>query len=300
MHAHAFFLETIYMFDSTKITTLHEFITSVKSDPSLLLQPELSFFREYLVSLGASVPEPAAASSDPDLIPAESDPLSTKPSPHASEATDAELDLIAAMKSDAAHAFAQNDFATALTLYNDILTKSGASAMLLTKRAEVLLSLRRPKAAIADCDYALELNPSSGKAFRVRGVAYRFLGEYERAHFDLGKAQSIDYDDEVEKIKRFVDKKWAEKKTDHEEFHEPEEDIPTSTSHPSAPSGMPDMGSLFSDPDIASALGNPKVMAALQQMMSNPAAIFQYQNDPEVGPVLMKLMSKMGMGGFGM
>jgi hypothetical protein len=40
-------------------------------------------------------------------------------------------------------------------------------------------------------------------------------------------------------------------------------------------------------------------MTAFQSMMSNPASILQYQNDPEVGPILMKLMSKMGGGGFG-
>ena len=44
---------------------------------------------------------------------------------------------------------------------------------------------------------------------------------------------------------------------------------------------------------------NPKVMAAVQQCMGNPMAMMQYMNDPEVGPVLQKLMGKM-MGGGGM
>ena len=50
---------------------------------------------------------------------------------------------------------------------------------------------------------------------------------------------------------------------------------------------------------------NPKVMQAMQAMMSNPMAAMQYMSDPEVGPVLQKLMGLFGggmpggMGGMG-
>jgi hypothetical protein len=48
---------------------------------------------------------------------------------------------------------------------------------------------------------------------------------------------------------------------------------------------------------------NPKVMTALQGMMGgDPAAMAAAMQDPEVGPILMKLQQKMGgaMGGMGM
>jgi len=47
------------------------------------------------------------------------------------------------------------------------------------------------------------------------------------------------------------------------------------------------------DPEMMAAMSNPKVMAAMQQCMGNPMAAMQYMNDPEVGPVLQKMMSKM-------
>ena len=54
----------------------------------------------------------------------------------------------------------------------------------------------------------------------------------------------------------------------------------------------------MNDPEMMAAMQNPKVMAALQSCMSNPMAMMQYMNDPEIGPVLQKLMGKM-MGGGG-
>jgi hypothetical protein len=37
------------------------------------------------------------------------------------------------------------------------------------------------------------------------------------------------------------------------------------------------------DPDLAQMMTNPKVVAAIAECTKNPMAIFQYQNDPEVG-----------------
>ena len=43
------------------------------------------------------------------------------------------------------------------------------SALLYAKRAEMYLKLRKPNAAKRDCDRALEANPDSAKALRIRG-----------------------------------------------------------------------------------------------------------------------------------
>ena len=60
-------------------------------------------------------------------------------------------------------------------------------------------------AAIEDCCSALELNPDSAKAFRMRGVACRHLGKWKDAHEDLAKAQALDYDQETALVQQFVD-----------------------------------------------------------------------------------------------
>jgi len=78
-----------------------------------------------------------------------------------------------------------------------------------------------------------------------------------------------------------------------------------------APGGM-DMSGLMgmmADPEIQESMKNPKVQAALQDLMSgpggpmglmsNPGKLAELMSDPEVGPVIQKLMSKFaGAGGM--
>lgn len=80
------------------------------------------------------------------------------------------------------------------------------------------------------------------------------------------------------------------------------------------PGGM-DMGGLMSmfmgDPEIQESMKNPKVMAAFSELMSgpggpasllsDPSKLQKLMSDPEVGPVLQKIMGKLGggMGGMG-
>ena len=56
------------------------------------------------------------------------------------------------------------------------MTLGQVSALTLANRAECLLKLFRPCAAIADSTAALALNPDSAKALRCRGKCYRYLG----------------------------------------------------------------------------------------------------------------------------
>jgi suppressor of tumorigenicity protein 13 len=76
---------------------------------------------------------------------------------------------------------------------------------------------------------------------------------------------------------------------------------------PGMPGGMGGiMEALASDPELAAAMQNPKVIAAFSSLMSggpaglmaNPAKVQELMSDPDVGPIMMKLMSKMGMGGM--
>jgi len=46
----------------------------------------------------------------------------------------------------------------------------------------------------------------------------------------------------------------------------------------------------MNDPEMMAALQNPKVMAAFTAVQQNPAKIMEYMSDPDVGPVLQKLI----------
>ena len=81
---------------------------------------------------------------------------------------------------------------------------------------------------------------------------------------------------------------------------------------PGMPAGMQGMmAALMSDPELAEGMKNPKVQAAFQGLMSapggamgllsNPAKLQELMSDPDVGPFMKKLMTKLGpmMGGMG-
>ena len=70
-------------------------------------------------------------------------------------------------KQDAASvARAEGDHASAVALLTEAMALAGPSTSLLATRADCLLHLRRPGAALNDCNEALKLNPDSAKALR--------------------------------------------------------------------------------------------------------------------------------------
>merc|ERR1712048_1381140 len=64
-----------------------------------------------------------------------------------------------------------------------------------SRRAQVLLQLDRPRAAANDCTAALEVNPDSAKAMKIRARAYVKIEKWEEAHSDFQTGLKIDYDE---------------------------------------------------------------------------------------------------------
>ncbi|ESO93816.1 hypothetical protein LOTGIDRAFT_64759, partial [Lottia gigantea] len=58
--------------------------------------------------------------------------------------------------------------------------------------------------------------------------------------------------------------------------------------------GMPNLGDLFSDPELMTAFQDPEVMAAFQDVSANPANISKYQNNPKVQKIINKMAAKFG------
>ena len=61
----------------------------------------------------------------------------------------------------------------AVESYTEALLVGNPTALLYTRRADVLLKQKRYAAAIRDCDEALKLNPDNARAYRIRGTANR-------------------------------------------------------------------------------------------------------------------------------
>eukprot|EP00930_Biecheleria_cincta_P073234 TRINITY_DN60548_c0_g1_i1.p1 TRINITY_DN60548_c0_g1~~TRINITY_DN60548_c0_g1_i1.p1 ORF type:complete len:331 (-),score=93.32 TRINITY_DN60548_c0_g1_i1:332-1201(-) len=123
------------------------------------------------------------------------------------ELSDADMDKQGDLKQQAQDALEDGKLDEAVAKFTEAMMLGSVSAMMLAKRAEMLMKQKRYKAAAADASAALELNPDSAKAYRVRGKARRLLGDYEGSSTDLSQAQKIDYDDGVADLHTWVHKR---------------------------------------------------------------------------------------------
>ena len=246
------------------------------------------------------------------------------------------------LKMEASDFVSEGKLSEALDKYTAAILAAPPSALLYANRATVLMTLQQYEAAVRDCDEALLQNPDSAKALRVRGKARKALGQWEAALQDLSQAQQIDFDEgtvddlkectekhveaekarasckveeEEKKRKRAAEIRKAREEQENEEKAAARE-MPGGMGGmggmPGGMGGMPPgfMESLLSDPELAAAMQNPKVVAAFSELMSgpggpmglmsNPAKLQELMKDPEVGPVLQKLMGKFGGMGGGM
>ncbi|CAK9074839.1 unnamed protein product, partial [Durusdinium trenchii] len=146
--------------------------------------------------------------------------------------------------------------------------------------------------------------------------AHRLLGHWEEAHQDLAESQKLDFDDDTAELQKFVDAKYkkiaerknrerikAEKKKEQERKRRKEEaqrayeeakknpDGDGYGGFPGFPGIDPSMLSgIMSDPELMQAFSDPKMAAAMQDIMSNPGNIAKYQNDPDVMNLINKVM----------
>jgi len=274
------------------------------------------------------------SSDDPDKMVPEEEPMPAVAPDMEKELTDEDYDKLGELKMSANKAMRSGENDKALDLMTQALLVGEPSALLYARRAAVLLKMKRPMACIRDCTEALKLNPDSAKAYKIRGKAYRRLHKWEEANKDLAMGQRIDYDDDTQDVFTVVSAKWKvirkkklgrnsrnedrerrrkikrvtrARKQAQKEYEEQKRKDASEEKKRKKSKGMPDgmpggmpggMPAGFAEMMKDPALSNPKVLAALQDIMKNPANISKYQNDPDVMKVIQK-MTKMsgGMGG---
>ena len=143
---------------------------------------------------------------DPELM--ESDSLECADIPMGDEGKECgeeDRDAANSIKGRAMAAQGAGDTAEALRLFSEAIQRCPRMAILYASRASLLLALKRPNAAIRDCDVAVRLNPDSAKAYKVRGKAYRYLGMYDKAKKDLQYGNKLDFDDSTFAVQKFVE-----------------------------------------------------------------------------------------------
>ncbi|KHJ88982.1 tetratricopeptide repeat protein [Oesophagostomum dentatum] len=89
------------------------------------------------------------------------------------ETNDEDLEKANEARDKAMAAFSEGNFEDAVKHFTEAIELNPGSAILHAKRANVLLKLKRPRAAIADCDKAISINPDSAQGYKFRGRAHR-------------------------------------------------------------------------------------------------------------------------------
>jgi len=132
------------------------------------------------------------------------------------------------LKQQAADALEDGNKDLALEKLTEAVSIGCASALVYSKRAQILMQLDRPRAAVNDCTAALAINPDSGKAYKIRGRAHAKLQMWEEAHSDFQTGLKIDYDEQTDedsqeaaaKVKESKAAETAKRvKAEEEEYH---------------------------------------------------------------------------------
>ncbi|KAI7725102.1 hypothetical protein M8C21_026473 [Ambrosia artemisiifolia] len=200
--------------DDSKIQELKLFVEKCQSDPSILHNPSLGFFKTFLQSLGAKIPpvstpgdenghtsnedivESDLELDDSDVVKPDDDPAQ-KMGDLSIEVDDESRDRAQSLKSRAIEAISEGNLDEAIDHLTEAITLNPSSAILYATRASVYVKLKKPNAAIRDADAALQINADSAKGYKMRGMARAMLGLWEDAAHDLGLASNLDHDDEI-------------------------------------------------------------------------------------------------------
>jgi len=260
------------------------------------------------------------------LIPADNDPP-LEVGTEGVNVTDEMVELANQTKGEAMSALREKRYQDSIGLFTKAIKNNPASGILYASRGQALLEMKKPNAAIRDCDVAIKIAPDSAKPYKVRGRARRALGNYEEALKDIQLGQKLDWDDGTHKfeseLKLRVDSIVAKRKKkeevkrkreeakksrgSHSHSHSHPHPHPDPDPHPQPHGGEEKMGGgnpfgmggmppemmqkLMSDPELMQLFQDPTMLAKLQEIMTDPTKIQKYQNDPKVMSLLSKLQA---------
>lgn len=236
------------------------------------------------------------------------------------EPSEEELDQANDLRSQAAAAYSEQKYDESVKLFTEAIQLNSRSALYYAKRGQAYLKLVKPNACIRDCNRALEINPDSATAYKFRGRANRLLGKWEEAAKDLRQACKLDFDEEADewlkevtpnakkieqhKLKQERRRQEKELKERQERVRKAQEANRKAAEESARGEADGDFGDFLGGgggggaEDILNAFKDPEVAAALQDIMSNPANIGKYQNNPKVMNLVTKIAGQASSSGF--
>lgn len=217
--------------DPRKVIELMAFVQLCRTKPEILHLPEMTFFRDWLQGMGATVPCKACR-FDCTCCPREPEPLMLSESEESeieidedgviepdtdepqemgefekADVTEKMIEQANKKKMEAINAQGEGDLQKALDLFTEAIKLNPCLAVLYAKRASVFIQMQKPNAAIRDCNRAIQINADSAQPYKWRGKAHQLLGHWVEAARDLGTACNLDYDEAASAFLREVQPK---------------------------------------------------------------------------------------------
>jgi len=142
-------------------------------------------------------------------------------------------------------------YQNAIDSYSQAIQKDGKNAVYYCNRAAAYTSVGNNRQAIIDCESAIQVDPTYGKAYGRMGLAYLNEKDYQRARESYEKAIKIEPNNQTYKTNLDLAKEKSEKNR---------------PPPGGAPAGIPNLGGM----DLGSLLSNPAVMNLASNFMQNP------------------------------
>lgn len=174
--------------DARRLEDLKLFVDCCKANPSILYNPSLSFFKNYLESMGVLIPPKIKTMGDPSR-----------------EVTEENQDAAQILKGKAMDAISEGNLNEAIDHLTEAILLNPISSILYSMRGNIFIKLKKPNAAICDANAALQINPDLAKGYKVRGIARAMLGLWEEAASDLHVASRLDFDEEINEVLKKVE-----------------------------------------------------------------------------------------------
>ncbi|CAH8626572.1 unnamed protein product [Heterobilharzia americana] len=158
--------------------------------------------------------------------------------------------------------FQKGDYPEAVKHYSEAIKRNPSDAKLYSNRAACYTKLMEFSLAVSDCNTCIELDPKFIKGYLRKGAACNAMKDFTQARKAFRKALELDSD-----------------------CTEASEGLMQSYSNDDDPEAARKRA--VNDPEIASILSDPAMRVILDQM-SDPTALREHFNNPEIASKLMK------------
>ncbi|XP_060104330.1 putative protein FAM10A4 [Heteronotia binoei] len=126
-------------------------------------------------------------------------------------------------REEAFDALEKGNLQRALELFTEAIKLNPQCSETFVNRASVFVKLKKPTAAIRDCNKASEINSKSALPYKWRGKAYFLLGQWKKAANDFTSASQWDCDAETNALLQMVQLRLQKNAECHQKYEQKQE-----------------------------------------------------------------------------